>query len=59
MDDPRTLRVSYRGKLGISSSQSVDQRSSGVTSPVMDHQTRRLVHHDDVVVLVDHAKSHV
>ncbi len=61
--DARTHRVGARpsgqvAELRIAGQQPVDQGPARVPGPGVDHQPGRLVHHDQLGVLVDHVESH-
>ena len=44
------------GQLGVAGQEPVDQGATAVTGAVVDDQSRRLVHHDQIRVFVDHAE---
>ena len=58
MDDARSGSRAHPGHLRITSQQAVDERALHVAGAWMDHQTGRLVHDDDVVVVVQHRHDH-
>jgi len=52
MDDARTMRLPHRGDLRISGQDSIDESGTEMSGPRMHYQTRRLVDHQHVIVLV-------
>ncbi len=63
MHDARSVGVagagrSQLGQLGEAGQQSVDQGAAAVAGAVVDDQAGRLVHHDQVRILVHHGEHH-
>jgi hypothetical protein len=55
MNDPRTQHAADPGQVCAVMEQRVDQRAGWVSGRRVDDHARRLVHHDQVRVLMDHA----